>query len=196
MKVHISPGNIKLGNIPNISFPPEVTCNKKAACRKYCYSKKAWRLYPQVRIAWTENLIYYMLMPNKFFNEVDEFLTKHKPKYFRFNCAGDFLNSGYLLKMVGLARKHPDTNFLAFTKKYNLIPEDLNLPDNLSLVISSVWNLDIPSRLQNYPKSFVNLPEEKKIPKEIRKCKKSCKMCYQCWHLKATHEKAILFEKH
>lgn len=67
MKLHISNGNTKLGQVPNISFPPVKTCRKKVPCAKDgCYALKFYRMWPAVKNAWDENYKLYKKDPAQF----------------------------------------------------------------------------------------------------------------------------------
>ena len=59
IKITITKGNKKLPKETlNFSLPPEKTCPYATSdCKKWCYAKKAYRQYPNVRKSWDENLI-------------------------------------------------------------------------------------------------------------------------------------------
>ena len=56
LKVSISKGNSKMGDIPSVSLPPCTTCNPEAPCFKKCYAVKIQRLYKTVKTAYENNL--------------------------------------------------------------------------------------------------------------------------------------------
>jgi hypothetical protein len=205
MIVHISSGNSKLGkHIPNISLPPGHTCVKGVPCAaSACYAHKAWVQYPNVRKAWTENLIHFMMEPDNYFADIQRYLWKHKPKRFRWHVAGDIPNQAYLNYMGVLARLNRLTNFLCFTKRYELSYS--KLPKNLSIVISA-WPgyaiINVPWTAECYtdPGGFLPIAwcqdgSETRIPQNAIACPGSCDACNLCWVLRGMG-KHVWFHKH
>lgn len=185
MSVCISPGNSKLGkHIPNISLTPCATCNPEAPCRSKCYAMKAYRQYPNVKKAWDLNTALVKLNDIAFFEEVCRYLREHNhPKYFRWHVAGDILNQDYLEGMKIVALNHPNTRFLAFTKK-NL--DFSNLPANLQIVASQWpgWN----NPVEGLPKAWMQDGTESRENKESFLCPGKCDNCKVCWHLSETKQ--------
>ena len=86
----LSPGNIKLGKMPNVSLPPVVTCNGcDEYCGKKCYSMKAYSMYPSVRNMWDKNLESAKTNMDQYFSQIlAELQAKRKPvKFFRWPVA-------------------------------------------------------------------------------------------------------------
>ena len=205
MTVHISSGNSKLGkHIPNISLPPGYTCPKEAPCRtSNCYAHKAWLQYPNVRRAWTDNLIHFMMEPDSYFAEIQRYLWKHKPKRFRWHVAGDIPNQAYLNYMGVLAKLNRLTSFLCFTKRYEL--SYAGLPANLS-IIASAWPgyniVHVPYTMENVsgpgwflPIAWCQDGTETRIPHDAIECPGSCDSCAECWWLRQKH-RDVWFHKH
>jgi len=207
MTVHISSGNSKLGkHIPNISLPPGYTCVKGVPCAKAssCYAHKAWLQYPNVRKAWTENLIHFMMQPGDYFARIQDYLWLHKPKRFRWHVAGDIPNQDYLEHMVLIARLNRLISFLCFTKRYELSYK--GLPPNLSIVISA-WPgygiVHVPYTLEgnwvgiehHLPIAWCQDGSETRIPHGAYECRGSCDACDECWTLRA-RGKDVWFHKH
>jgi hypothetical protein len=95
-KIHISPGNTKMGKVPSVSFPPCTTCAPDAPCKKVCYARKAYRMYEATRKAYQRNLRIYRRSPVTFWNQLDEYLERKQPRFFRFHVSGDIPDANYL----------------------------------------------------------------------------------------------------
>jgi len=183
----ISPGNKKLGRIPNISTIPVKDCGNCSACMHDCYALKAWRMYPNVRDAWKKNSKAFHFDSFHAFNYVHEYLVKKKPAFFRIHQAGDFLDQNNLNAWCNIARGHPGTKFLAFTKMHDLDFGDV--PDNLAIVLSVFPAMDLP--LQGMPIAFLQDGTEARIPQNTFVCPGQCKDCKHCWD-----KKSVVFNKH
>lgn len=215
MSVHISKGNKKLGkNIINISLPPGATCVPGVPCRNsMCYAHKAWRQYPNVRLAWGGNLAEYVMNPVGYFTQIAEYLIKHTPwtwmptsaglraevhtGRFRWHVGGDIPNQAYLDGMVWLAHSFPRIHFLAFTKRYKL--DYGKLPDNLCVVISA-WPgyaiINVPGpRGVFLPIAWCQDGTEERIPHNAYECVGSCEKCNVCWDLRRSGHH-VWFHKH
>jgi hypothetical protein len=80
--------------------------------------------------------------------------------------------------MVCIAIDSPKTHFLAYTKRFDYIPE--HLPGNLT-IIASMWpGLKIPKG--NHPKAWISTDERK--PRKAWICNDNCPECRVCWYLK------------
>lgn len=116
----ISEGNSKLGKIPNISMTPIKACGNCKSCASKCYALKAYRQYPATKAAWDHNLDAAKNDPKTYFGDIQAYLIKSRPKYFRWHVSGDILNQEYFGHMVSIAILNPKTTFLAFTKMHSL----------------------------------------------------------------------------
>lgn len=177
--VHISAGNTKLGKVSNISLPPMVTCRKPAPCVKQCYAKKAFRLYPSVRRNWQENWDLYQQNPDRYFNEIREWLRLHLPTHFRWHVSGDVPDRDYFWEMYDIAEEFPEIRFMLFTKRWDFLP-DRFIPDNLSIILSMWPGLGNPRKLK-LPRAWLSHDDRK--PKYYFKCPGKCDRCYKCWEL-------------
>jgi hypothetical protein len=191
MEIHISEGNMKLGKVPNISLPPVVTCRPKVPCKKLCYANKAFRLYPNVRKNWNENLEYYRQDPDRYFGEIRIWLSKNNPEYFRWHVAGDCPDDRYLLDVLSIAENFPGTQFMMFTKRWDLFPVG-EVPKNLAIILSMWPRLRNPRKL-DFPRAW--LSSDKRKPDYHFKCPGKCDTCYKCWELvKLGHD--VVFDLH
>lgn len=177
--VHISEGYTKIGKIPNISFPPVISCPKNAPCKKQCYAMKAFRMYPSVRKNWNENFKEAYNYREYFFSEIMLYLQTKKPKYFRWHVSGDILDQSYLNRMKQIAKSFPNTRFLCFTKMHDLSFK--NTPKNLSIVLSMWTEFGNVKKLM--PRAWMNDGSDKRIPKTGKKCGGSCENCKYCFSM-------------
>ncbi len=93
MDVKISNGNIKLGKIFNINLPPVLSCAVGVPCFKKCYAMKAYKMYPNVREAWTHNLNTYHANKDEYFASIINQLKRKKHlDRFRWHSSGDILD--------------------------------------------------------------------------------------------------------
>jgi hypothetical protein len=110
-------------------------------------------------------------------------------KYFRFHVSGDIPDAKYFYNMVALAYELPGTNFLAFTKQYDIINNFLHnggrYPDNLKIIFSEWDGMTIPNPY-NLPTAAVIFRGQQ--PAENWKiCGGNCSACacqgVGCWEL-------------
>jgi hypothetical protein len=194
----ISKGNMKIGNIMNVSLAPVKACRGcETVCAKHCYALKAYKQYPATRAAWDDNLIMAQDFPELFFLAIGGHLAKYKGSHFRWHVAGDILDSGYLRRMFNLADEFPHIKFLAFTKQYqtvNNFPMDYK-PANLTIVMSA-WPAHPMENPYHLPVAYVldKAKVEDRIPAEVFKCPGSCADCKFCWDAKAGE--AVVFNQH
>lgn len=118
-------------NIPAIITCPNATDN----CKKYCYAKKAERVYPQVLPSRQRNL--RSTFKSSFVSNMVNLLEHRRSKLVRIHESGDFYNQHYFDKWVDIASQLKDKTFLAYTQNYSL--DISNLPDNFTLYWS-VWD--------------------------------------------------------
>lgn len=183
----ISRGNTKLGAIPNVNLSPIKSCGNCSACAKDCYAMKAYRMYPNVRKAWDSNLEQARTDPATFFYEINGYLCKRKPKYFRWHSSGDILGQDYLDRMVQIARNRPETKFLCFTKMFWL--DYYNLPGNLS-ILGSMFPL--MAQVWFGRTAWMQDGTEHRVSVNAKKCPGSCAKCKHCWNSK----RDVYFIKH
>lgn len=196
--------NMKLGgNIPQLNMPYVTSCREDAPCFKDCYCKKGNMIMPSVRKSHANKFALYKQNPRAFFSQIDNELKFAKYKYFRYHASGDIVDEQYLSLMCWLARRHKETLFLCFTKKYELVNAYLEhhiKPTNLILVLSNwgEWKVNNP---HNLPESFVDFSATKNaidsgIPQFAYECNGSCANCegHHCWHMKKGD--SVFFHKH
>lgn len=194
-KLSISPGNMKLGAIPSVSLPACITCNPNAPCFKKCYAARITRRYKQSRDAYARNLEILNTDSSAYWLQVKA--AAMVTRFFRYHVSGDIPNALYLINMVELARELPNTNFLAFTKQYQLINSYLKdggtIPNNLKIIFSNwgSWKCENPYNLPVCEIIFKN-----ETPRDNWKiCGGNCSECacrgIGCWELKQGETIAI-----
>lgn len=196
MKKLMSYGNRKLPTTTAIfNLPAVKTCpNATKECIKYCYARKAERMYPQVLPFRNRNL---KKSKQKNFVKLisDELSHKQKITAIRAHESGDIYSQSYFDKWVNIANKFKDKIFYAYTKSFWV---DLkNKPSNFIMIASDdmkkysnqqlkKMGYDGRSRVEN--KGYVAKKGEFICPGSC----KSCTMCYS----KSSKFKNIVFHKH
>lgn len=198
MKTHISNGNSKLGTIANISLTPGRTCSSEA-CKTCltggCYAMKSYRMYKNVRAAWDANtdlalndLASMEADLLKYFNAVTA------PRFFRIHVGGDFVTREYATMWARVATACPGTNFLAFTKQWDII-RGIEFPANVSIVLSAWPGTTIPEDLRRlYSVAWLDDGNEN-VPEDAIECPGNCATCGVCWSLAKRHLD-VKFRKH
>jgi hypothetical protein len=190
--IYISKGNMKLGKVANISLPPVLTCRKKVPCASQCYAKKSFRLWPNVKNAWAENLATYQAEPKTYFDEIDTWLFENKPSHFRWHVGGDCPDVEYLKGVIMTANIWPQIQFMIFTKQWEFLQRVGEIPKNLSVILSMWPKLRNPRKL-TFPRAWLSSDPRK--PKYYFKCPGKCDECYKCWELvKLGHD--VVFDLH
>ncbi len=194
--IKISAGNSKLGkNTTNISFPPVSTCRKDAPCHNKCYALKSFRMYPNVRNAWGQNLEIYQEDPLGFFKQLSEHINKKKPELFRFMVSGDMPDKNFFMLMCQLCEKTPHTNYLCFTKRYDYVTPEM-IPGNLKVILSTWPGMELPKVGPLEDLSYAWISDDERCPtKHIFKCGGSCELCHhECWG--CSDDIDIIFDLH
>ena len=197
MKAKISDKNSKLGKIMNVSLPPVTTCRPGAPCAKDCYAMKAWHMYPSVRKAWSHNLDCVKVNWGKFFDSIIEQINgkKNTPRFFRWHVSGDILDKEYFAGMIDVARRCPDTIFLAFTKRYNIVNDMTDhIPENLTIIFSAWPGLEMENQ-NHFPVAWFDDGTDNRIPEDCIECPGLCDSCGMCFQL-GRIGKDVRFKKH
>lgn len=200
--VTIATKNHKLGTqICGLSLPPVTTCRSNAPCKSTCYACKGHQQYPTVLGTYMKNLRIWNENPRHFFECIDYYLKYSGYRYMRLFDSGDFPNEHFLVDIIELViKKNPQTKFMAFTKKYEIINDYLKnhtLPENLNIIFSAWdknWQFDNPF---NLPIAYVNFDKKDLnpvIPNDAKECDGNCSICYKCWYLE--NGEAVVFGQH
>ena len=203
MKISLT--NSKLGDkIPSLNLPVEGTCRGDAPCKKSgCYALKGNWVYPNVKAALQENLKEFFENPDKFFDDIINWINNGDVsyKFFRWFSSGDIVSYKFLKGMVKVANACPQTKFLCFTKKFSIVNAYLEmfeeLPKNLHVVFSG-WDKDFKvDNPFNLPTTYINFKDKSKnadIPEYAIPCTGSCKSCKACWSLEKGQ--SVYFNQH
>lgn len=198
--------NSKLKGIPAWNLLPGYTCSP-AACahcmQEGCYAIKnacchGYEIEKNNCLrAWVENTVYAMNHLYKLEKELDAFLTKKRPKLFRIHSSGDFFSVEYARMWRRLAKKHPETRFLAFTKQFDIIRHVYFYKlDNFELVLSGWTGIQIPDDLRKFYRcAWCNDGQETRIPSNAVHCPGNCNKCRACWYL-SEMKRDSYFDKH
>lgn len=185
--IHISEGNSKMGAVPNISLPPGPAWGGRpdAPCFATCYANKAWRQYPQVRKAWTENWDAYQSNADDYFDQIYAVLKRSRTELFRWHVAGDIPDFQYLDGMIHIAVDLPKIRFLAHTKRFDLLLWVKRwTPSNLT-IRQSMWPEWAPPGVRDdLPKTWMANALETRIPEDAYHCQGGCRLCQVCWNPK------------
>lgn len=180
--IKISPGNSKLGSIPNTSVIPITDCRNDAPCHDKCYAMKAWKQYPNVRNAWRSNSDQWKRDGMAAAKSVVYQLRKKKSlPYFRIHVAGDFINQEHLDWWIYIARKLPDTKFKAFTKRWDLQYGFISQNLLIGFSMWPGWSEMPPKVYAHMPKAWVKDGIETRIPNASVLCSNDCTNCKICW---------------
>lgn len=200
-RIHISNGNVKMGDVPSISTLPFLTCPGccKTTCGKNCYAAKIANLRPSVLKSYASNTALMMLNPASFWEQINGALKAFR--FFRFHVSGDIINYEYFAHMVQIARNNPHCEILAFTKRFDAvngwISENGELPENLHILFSG-WNNLIPDNPYKLPETNVIMPDMDEIPDGWKMCGGNCFSCacrgVGCWQAK--NGETIAFKLH
>ena len=196
--IKISHGNRKVGTIPNLSLTPGRTCSAEA-CKTCltggCYAMKSYRMYSNVRNAWDTNTDIAINHLDIMEAELTRYFSgMNAPRFFRLHVAGDFVTREYAAMWSRIAAGAPHTNFLAFTKQWDMI-RGIDFPANFSMVLSSWPGTVIPSDLrERYSVAWLDDGTED-IPADAMECPGHCENCGACWSL-AKKGIDVRFAKH
>lgn len=198
-RLRISPGNSKIGDVPNLSLTPGASCGD-VPCIDKCYAMHTYKRWTSVRRAWDYNLQYYKHRPVEFYQELAHFFATTNSRRFRYFVGGDFPDKRFFSMVVRLAKMYPLTSVLAFTKRYEFVPRNGKLPSNFNLILSIWPGLDIPEFARNYPTAWLSCDDrfDSYFGKKSSyiKCRSSCGECgYQCWGA-ASPTLPVIFDLH
>lgn len=197
MKVTISPGNSKMGEIKSISLPPGVTCKHDCECYIKCYARRLMAFRKSVAQSYERNLKVLLREPETYWREVE--IAIKTSRLFRFHVAGDILDGDYFLKMVGVADRNPHCDILCFTKQYEIvnaaIDNGVKLPSNLHILFSAWRNMEMKNPY-NLPEAHVHYRDGFTTAREDAKpCGGNCTECSVhnggCWTLKRGEQVVI-----
>ena len=184
LTVSISNGNIKIGNVPNVSLPADKTCPHCKDCQFACYDKKACLQYPNVMNARAKNYSIMKRSLRQYFEQIKAWLQKSKCDFFRFHVGGDISSKEYLDGMVSITndvKKHAWT----YTKAQDTVNEYIashggewrKLAPNL-VIMYSKWGYAPINNPYNMP-VFWCIVKGQEPPKDMYHCPGNCRTCIE-----------------
>ena len=184
-----------MGKTPSVSLPPIKSCGNCKDCASKYYANQAYRQYTTTRAAYDNNYKMATTSHYKYFKEIQEYVSKRSPNYFRWHVSGDILNQEYFNDMVQIAEEYPNTKFLCFTKMYDIVNfylKEQTLPPNLNIFFSIWLDNRIPNIHRLSTARTVNKGDTDKY--EGFKCEGNCSTCGFCFE--ALNGSSVIFEMH
>jgi hypothetical protein len=190
-------GNRKLPKTTLIwNLPADKTCpGATDECRKFCYAKKAERIYPQVLPS--RELKYKISLQEDFSTKIIfDLYSKKNWNTVRIHESGDFYSQEYFDKWVRIAKQFTNKIFYAYTKSFHL--DFSKRPDNFIMIASA----DKPKK--RLRKLLINkgvngiasvVPKDYKREKAEVICPGDCKICNYCF-IPTERLKEIKFKQH
>ena len=218
-QLHVSDGNDKMGKgVYNISLLPGAgylkfkgtgkfckgkpltnlkgTCGgvcEKCGCMKNCYAiKSLMRQHHTCTQAWGENTLLAREDRDRYFKEIERFLSLNLVPVFRWHVSGEIMDEDYFFHMIHVAVHNPETQFYVYTKAYGIVEEfDKDIPHNFHVLVS-IWhkNYDNPFGLPEFIYDDGTEPELETVPhcpavnKDGKETGVTCAMCRKCWRVK------------
>jgi hypothetical protein len=139
--ITISPGNTKLGKMPNFSIPAGDTCPGKSDFCKGCYAQKGFFQMPRLKSSYAQNL--EVTQEDSFVDAMIAHIQQatRKVKVFRIHVSGDFYSATYTRKWVQIIKALPSVQFYAYTRSWRVETiraalEELRALQNMQLFAS------------------------------------------------------------
>lgn len=201
--IRLSYDNRKTGAaVPSISLIPVADCGNCKMCSRGCYDVRNVCYLPTVQKSRAVNSAILEQDRNRYFEEVEaacKFL-----RFFRWHVGGDIKDYDYLGRMVGIAMRNPQCEFLVFTKQFDVVNEWVRycgeFPSNFHLLLSG-WRGDTNVNEHNLPVSSPVWKDGSKscmVTDDAVWCSGDCSACAEvyggCWSAKKGS--TILFEAH
>jgi hypothetical protein len=192
--VSMDKGNKKLAkNITTFNLPAIKSCPNSKDCAKFCYAKKAERIYPSARISRERN--FRLAKENLQLLKAKILKNLRKGDIVRIHESGDFFSQEYLDMWYEVMKERQDVMFYAYTKTEAMWDfSKVKALENFSLVPSI-----IAGKINFGPEHEINIrAEELGLP--VCPCKKGndvkcgidCKMCMD----KNIGPNGVLFVQH
>ena len=185
-----------MGAVPSVSLPPVVSCAKDIPCRSDCYVIRNMIGGPYGKSIGASYAANWELLTHDredYHAQLDAWLSRRAPGFFRFHVSGDFVDCDHLHRSMVLASLHPETKFLAFTKNHGILPRLNIIPVNFT-VIASMWP-GWGKRPRGYRVAWMQDGTEDRIPTNALPCPGNCETCGMCWNLR-TLKRDVWFHYH
>jgi hypothetical protein len=118
--ITMSPGNAKLGKMPNFSIPAGDTCPGKSDFCKGCYAQKGFFQMPRLKSSYAQNL--EVTQGDTFVDAMIGHIQKatQKTKTFRIHVSGDFYSATYVRKWIAIVQALPGVQFYGYTRSWRV----------------------------------------------------------------------------
>lgn len=191
VKIMVRSGNLKLGNIANLSKDASTCGVLSKYCRDFCYMGSAY--YKSMKHcveSHKRNGEIFMEIEERnlwkqFVFDMSSFIIKKNLHYFRIDVNGDLVSERELFAWIDVAKVCASTKFWLPTKRfYWLTPANLHhirQTPNLHVACSVFFNM---------PNQVVNMAKETGLPiayadsenkYKYKVCSKSCEECLYCY---------------
>lgn len=206
LRVSISTDNTKMGPVASVSTLPFLTCPARCSgtCGVYCYAAKLANLRRNVRESYARNTALAIRDLPEFMHQVDDAVKGFR--FFRWHVSGDILNDVYFSYMVRIAANSPHTEFLVFTKRFEIVNEYVAengesipaaIPTNMHILFSGGPGVDMINPY-GFPETTVIINDSDFDDTKMKYCGGDCFNCacrgLGCWQAKTGD--TIAFKKH
>lgn len=115
------------------SMSGKVTCPFADECVKFCYARKKFYTWSNVKQA--HEARYIVSQSDGFVDLMNMEIARKKPQYVRVHDAGDYYSPTYLKKWLDIMRSNPHVRFYSYTNSVQMLL-DADLPDNFDVIFS------------------------------------------------------------
>ena len=118
--ITVSPGNTKLGKMPNFSISAGSTCPGKSEFCQGCYAQKGFFQMPRLKSSYAQNL--EATQGDTFVDAMIGHIQQatRKVKVFRIHVSGDFYSATYIRKWIQIVKALPEVRFYAYTRSWRV----------------------------------------------------------------------------
>ena len=198
--------NSKLGRIAGFSLIPGYTCSMEACAHcgiEGCYAIKNVLRFgydpakSSVLNAWMENTILAVKDLKKLEREINQYLASYDGDFFRIHPGGDFVTLKYAKMWMRVAKRHPEIQFLAFTKQWEILRALRKLArlSNMHIVPSGWSGCPVPEDISAELFCSHCVEKGQEPPENAIQCPGSCETCNACWMLDRL-QSDVWFRKH
>jgi len=169
-------GMISLNTSPQVNpYCQKMSKNKNLVCSK-CYSIRIEKLRARGGIvkSWERNgeILSKDIIPI-------EYLPKFSKPIVRLHAHGELINETHYINFINLAEYNPQTTFVLWTKRKDLIK--YKPPGNLILIYSNPVINKVITTLPKYFSKVFNVVDKKHAKSYNINCKRHCVQCLLCY---------------
>ena len=171
-------------------------------CKGPCYAIKAQERYSSIDNLkmWSDNTILAKEAPEKFFEELEQYLKREFVSAVRYHAMGEIPSRTYLEYMISTARKYPHVQFYTYTKRYEWVEQICKKDMQANLVINvSIWhkNYDNPLHFPEFiyddgtEEELKNVPHCPAVDRNGHETGITCAQCRRCVYAKMGQKTAV-----